>query len=99
MQLLRHVPFTTPGLMVLAWQGGRAELSRHATSQIKVINQQYRAALTFSNENYYRGLGDQIATMLEAADARRGGALGRSTSTGTSSRFDSGIPSLAESSQ
>jgi hypothetical protein len=66
----RRVPFTTPALSVLAWQGGRADLARVVGSQLRVVDQQYRSALTFSHRNYYRGLGDQLATILQATYSR-----------------------------
>jgi hypothetical protein len=69
----RKVPFTTPALSVLAWQGGRKGFARLAASQFVVIDQQYRSALTFSHQGYYRGLGDQVAPILEAASDHRGG--------------------------
>jgi hypothetical protein len=73
-ELGRKVPFTTPALSILAWQGGRTGLSGLAASQFVVINQQYRAALTFSNQNFYRGLGDQVAPLRQATNDYRGGA-------------------------
>jgi hypothetical protein len=69
----RKVPFTTPALSVLAWQGGRKGFGRLAKSQFVVVDREYRGALTFSHQNFYRGLGDQVAPILEAASDHHGG--------------------------
>jgi hypothetical protein len=70
----RKIPFTTPALSVLAWQGARKGFDRLAKSQFVVVDQQYRSALRYSSANFYRGLGDQLAPILEAASDHRGDA-------------------------
>jgi hypothetical protein len=62
----RKVPLTTPALSVLAWQGGRSDLARYVDSQLAVVDETYRSALTFSYRNFYRGLGDQLPPILQA---------------------------------
>jgi hypothetical protein len=66
----RLVPFTTPGLAVLGWLGARRELAAMFASQLSAIEHYYLGALTYSSPDMYRGLGTQVAVILQAA-ARR----------------------------
>jgi hypothetical protein len=66
----RRVPFTTPALAVLAWSGERPALRQALQRQFVWINRVYRGSLTYSNPNFYLGLGGQVAAILDAA-ARR----------------------------
>ncbi len=65
----RYVPFLTPALAVLGWLGHRRDLAALLPAQFAEVDQVYRGALTYSSINMYRGLGNEVAVMLQAAMA------------------------------
>lgn len=65
----RFVPFLTPALIVLGWLGHRPALAHLAASQFSVIDQTYSGACTYTNVGLYRGWGNEVAVILQAAAA------------------------------
>jgi hypothetical protein len=62
----RVVAFDSPVLAVLAWQGGRGDLAPLVSSQIAMIDHNFRAALTYSSPAMYFNLGSEPASLLLA---------------------------------
>jgi hypothetical protein len=62
----RKVGFTSPVLAVLAWKGGRTDLTPLVSSQLAMIDHSFRGALTYSNPGMYFNLGSQPASLLLA---------------------------------
>jgi hypothetical protein len=62
----RSVGFNSPVLAVLAWQGGRGDLAALASSQIAMIDHNFRGALTYTNPGMYYNFGTEPTTLLLA---------------------------------
>ncbi len=60
----RSVGFNSPVLAVLAWQGGRGDLAPLVSSQIAMIDHNFRGALTYTNAGMYYNLGTEPTTLL-----------------------------------
>jgi hypothetical protein len=69
----RNVPFLSPVLSALAFQGGRADLLSLVPQQLARIAYEMRHSLTYSYGNMYRALGAEVATALQAARPRAAG--------------------------
>jgi hypothetical protein len=69
----RRVPFLSPGLAVLAWQGGRTDLTARVSSQFHLVARTYQDALNYGSVSIYRGLGNQLSVLLRAAQAGTAG--------------------------
>jgi hypothetical protein len=65
----RSVAFLSAAPVVLGWLDHRSELARLAASQFPVIEQAYGQTDTYPNVNLYRGWGNEISVILEAAAA------------------------------
>ena len=63
----RHVPFMTPAIAVLAWLGGRSDLSADIPRQFARISREYRGATRYGNVYHDHGLANQVAVILLAA--------------------------------
>ena len=63
----RRIPFTTPALAVLVTSGSRPNLAPRLARQLGRIEREFRGALTYSHRNMYRGLGNQVAVILQSA--------------------------------
>jgi hypothetical protein len=73
----RHVPLITPAFAALGWVGGRADLAARLPSQFARVDREYRAALTYSHRNMYRGLGNQVSVIVQAAAQSQAGLAAR----------------------
>jgi hypothetical protein len=60
----RSVGFNSPVLAVLAWQGGRGDLAPLVSSQIAMIDHNFRGALTYTNAGMYFNFGTEPAILL-----------------------------------
>jgi hypothetical protein len=65
----RFVGFNSPVLAVLAWQGGRGDLARVVSSQIAMIDHNFRGALTYSSIGMYYNFGSEPTSLLLVATA------------------------------
>jgi hypothetical protein len=63
----RTIAFLSPALVVLGWLDHRSELARLATGEFRVIDQIYGQTDTSPNVNLYRGWGNDISVILQAA--------------------------------
>jgi hypothetical protein len=73
-QLGRKVPFLSPILSALAFQGGRADLLSLVPKQRARIADEMRHSLTYSYGNMYRALGAEVATAFQVVRPRAAGA-------------------------
>ena len=69
-QANRTVGFYSPVLAVLAWQGGRDDLTPLVSSQIAMIDQGFRSSLTYTSDGMYFDFGSEPASILLAAGSR-----------------------------
>ena len=60
----RSVGFNSPVLAVLAWQGGRGDLAPLVSSQIAMIDHNFRGALTYTNTGMYYNFGTEPTPLL-----------------------------------
>src|SRR5438445_1527607 len=63
----RTVSFNSPVLAVLAWQGGREDLAPLVSSQIAMIDHNFRYALTNPSTGMYFNLGSEPTSLVLAA--------------------------------
>jgi hypothetical protein len=69
----RQVPFLSPILSALAFQGGRVDLLSLVPKQLARIEYEMRHSLTYSYGNMYRALGAEVATAFQAVRPRAAG--------------------------
>lgn len=95
-------PFITPALAIVVRDGGRSDLEDELNMQVGRITAEYRGAMGYTHQNYYRGMGSWLSTTLTdfgvagrlpAAPAvpattkgDQGGDTGTSTSTSSANR-------------
>ena len=70
----RRIPFTTPALAVLVTSGSRPELAPRLARQLGRIEREFRGALTYSHRNMYRGLGNEVAVILQSVRGKAAAA-------------------------
>jgi hypothetical protein len=70
----RKIPFTTPALAVLVTSGARPDLAPRLARQLGRIEREFRGALTYSHRNMYRGLGNEVAVILQSARGKSAAA-------------------------
>jgi hypothetical protein len=64
----RFIPFTTPGIAVLAWLGRRRDLRRYLPGQFQQVRLTMCGGLTYSSANLYRAVGNEVSVFLVAAE-------------------------------
>jgi len=63
----RLVSFNSPVMAVLAWQGGREDLAPLVSSQLAMIDQNFRYALTVTDLGMYYNLGSEPTSLFLVA--------------------------------
>jgi hypothetical protein len=57
-------PFMTPALAIAVRDGGRSDLEPTLKMQVQRITAEYKGAMTYTHQNYYRGLSTWLSTTL-----------------------------------
>jgi hypothetical protein len=63
----RLIPFTDSAIAVLAWLGGRRDLTPGLRGQLMELRLDMCGGLTYSSINLYREMGNEVAVVLRAA--------------------------------